>query len=240
MNALLDHVIAQYGGLDRWKNLSAINGQVTFGGPFWEFKGHADFANTVTVEARVQEEYIRQVDETTGRTVVYDKKADRVTVTAADGEILAKLDNPRSSFDGFTPETPWSLAQIAYFRSYATWHYLLEPYLFTWDGAEVKEVEPWTENGETWRVLSVTFSDAVDAHNQTQKYYFNDAYRLRRMDYAPDVNGRPPVAHYIREEETFDGITVPTLRHVLSRNEDMTPDLSWIPITLDVSGVSFR
>ncbi|MFE5144106.1 hypothetical protein ACFRDV_41925 [Streptomyces fagopyri] len=240
MDALLTRVLEAQGGLDRWKSLSAVTARITYGGPFWEFKGHADFAGPEITEAHAQEEYIRQVQELTGRTVVYDRKADRVTVTAADGEILATLDNPRSSFDGFTPETPWSLGQIAYFRSYATWHYLLEPYLFTWAGAEVREIEPWTENEETWRVLGVTFPDSVDAHNKTQKYYFDDAYRLRRMDYQPDVNGRPPVAHYIRSEETFDGITVPTVRHIHSRNEDMTPDLSWIPITLEIGGVSFR
>ncbi|GGX76630.1 hypothetical protein [Streptomyces fructofermentans] len=240
MNALLDLVVEKHGGLERWKGLSSVSARVTFGGPFWEFKGHADFANTVTVEASVQEEYVRQVDEVTGRTVVYDKKAERVTVAAADGGTVAELDNPRSTFDGFTPETPWDLAQIAYFRSYATWHYLLEPYLFTWAGAEVEEVEPRIENGETWRVLSVTFPDSVDAHNATQRYYYDSALLLRRMDYQPEVNGRPPVAHYIRKYETFDGIVVPTVRHVLSRNEDMTPDLSWIPITLEVGDVSFR
>jgi len=30
--------------------------------------------------------------------------------------------NPGATFDGYTPDTEWSLAQIAYFRSYATWH----------------------------------------------------------------------------------------------------------------------
>jgi hypothetical protein len=35
------------------------------------------------------------------------------------------LDNPRATFDGYTPDTTWSLAQTAYFRSYATWHYLV-------------------------------------------------------------------------------------------------------------------
>jgi hypothetical protein len=68
---------------------------------------------------------------------------------------------------------------------------------------------------------------------------FDDAGLLRRMDYAPEVNGRPPVAHYIRDEETFDGIVVPTKRHIHHRNEDGTPDLSWIPITLDLSDIDF-
>ncbi len=43
---------------------------------------------------------------------------------------------------------------------------------------------------------------------------FDDAGLLRRMDYQPDVNGRTPVAHYIRREGMFDGIVVPTRRHI--------------------------
>jgi hypothetical protein len=162
-----------------------------------------------------------------------------VTVTGADGKIVEALDNPRATFDGYTTDTKWSLAQTAYFRSYATWHYLVEPYIFTWPGVEAHEVEPWTENGQTWRVLSVTFPDSIDTHSKTQLYYFDDAGLLRRMDYQPVVNGHEPVAHYIRGEGTFDGIVVPTKRHIHARNEDQTPDLSGVRITLDLSDIRF-
>jgi hypothetical protein len=101
-------------------------------------------------------------------------------------------------------------------------------------------VEPWTENGQTWRVLSATFPDSIDVHSATQLYYFDDAGLQRRMDYQPVVNGNRPVAHYIRSEATFDGIVVPTRRYVSRRNEDRTPDLSNVSITLDLSDFKFR
>lgn len=239
MDALLERVLDANGGLARWQNLSTLRARITYGGPFWEFKGQADFAGTEVTEASLQEERIHQVQESTGRTVVFDRQADRVTVTGPDGRIIEELDSPRATFDGYTPDTPWSPAQMAYFRGYATWHYLVEPYIFTWPGVQVHEVEPWTEDGQTWRVLSVTYPDSIDTHNKTQLYYFDDAGLLRRMDYQPDVNGRPPVAHYIRAEGTFDGIVVPTTRHIHHRNDDGTPDLSWAPITLDLSDITF-
>ncbi|GAA2389990.1 hypothetical protein [Nonomuraea africana] len=239
MDALLERVLDAHGGLDRWKNLSALSARVTYGGPFWEFKGHPDFADTNLVEASLQEQHVRQIQESIGRTVDFDKKADRVIVTGADGAVIDALDRPRTTFDGYTPDTRWSIAQIAYFRAYDTWHHLAEPYVFTWPGVEAHEVEPWTEDGQEWRVLSVTFPGSVDTHSATQLYYFDAAGLLRRMDYEPDVNGRTPVAHYIREEQTFDGIVVPTRRHVHARNEDRTPDLSWTPITLDITDVTF-
>ena len=131
------------------------------------------------------------------------------------------------------------MGQVAYFRSYATWHYLVEPYIFTWPGVEAHEVEPWTENGQTWRVLGVTFPDSIDVHSAAQLYYFDDAGLLRRMDYQPVVNGNRRVAHYIRSEATFARIVVPTQRYIYRRNEDRTPDLSNVSITLDFSDVKF-
>jgi hypothetical protein len=239
VDALLERVLEAHGGVDRWKKLSALGARITYGGPFWELKGHADFVGVSTVEASIQKQYFRQFQESTGRTVLFDKSANRVTVAGADGKIIEALDNPRSTFAGYTTETKWSLAQVAYFRSYASWHYLVEPYIFTWPGVESREVEPWTENGETWRVLSVTFPDSIDVHSQTQLYYFDDAGLLRRMDYQPVVNGDTQVAHYIRGEATFDGIVVPTKRHIHPRTEDRTPYLSFLPITLDISDVTF-
>ncbi|MFI7609368.1 hypothetical protein ACIBTV_30245 [Micromonospora sp. NPDC049366] len=238
MTDLLPRVVEAHGGLDRWKNLSTLTARITYGGPFWEFKGHADFVGDDLVEASLQKERSVQRQQATGRTVAFDREADRVTVTGRDGEVLADLREPRSTFAGYTPETPWDLGQLAYFRSYATWHYLVEPYVFTWDGVEAHEVAPWTENGETWRVLSVTFPPSLHTHNTTQLYYYDDSGLLRRMDYQPDVNGRTPVAHYIRAHEVIDGIPVATKRHIHPRNEDGTPDLSWIPITVDLSDIT--
>jgi hypothetical protein len=59
------------------------------------------------------------------------------------------------------------------------------------------------------------------------------------MDYQPVVNGYSPTAHYVRKQETVDGLVVSTQRHIHIRNEDRTPDLSWIPITLDLSDSKF-
>lgn len=237
MSPLLEQVLKASGGLERWKELTTLHARITFGGPFWEFKGQANFFGTTTVEADLQRQRIRLVQESTGRVDVMDKEADLVTSIGPDGQLIEELHAPRSTFEGYTTDTRWSVAQMAYFRSYATWHYLVEPYVFTWPGVETWEIEPWVGNGETWRGLSVTFPARIDTHNETQLYYFDDAGHLRRMDYQPVVNGYSPTAHYIRKHDTFNGLVIPTQRHVHIRNDDRTPDLSWIPITLDYSEV---
>jgi hypothetical protein len=238
MTELLNQVLQANGGLNRLKSLTTLTARITYGGGFWEYKGQADFVGTDTVEADLQEQRSRHIQEDTGRIVEYDRKADRITVTAADGTLIEELIHPRATFEGYGPDTPWSVSQTAYFRSYATWHYLVEPYIFTWDGVDVREVEPWDENGETWRVLSATFPASIDTHSSTQLYYFDDQGHLRRMDYQPAVNGNSPVAHYIREETEVDGVLIPTQRHIHLRNDDGTPDLSWIPITIELRDIA--
>ena len=239
MSNLLSKVLEAHGGQERYDAVSTFAADIAYGGPFWEFKGHPDFAGTDRVEADLHSQKIRQHQTVTGRTVEFDREANLVTVTSPSGDIIEQLKNPRATFADYKTDTKWSLAQIAYFRSYATWHYLPEPFLFTWPGVVTEEIEPWTENGQTWRGLSVTFPETIDTHNPTQLYYFDDDGLLRRMDYQPVVNGYSPTAHYIRQHENVDGFVVPTKRHIHSRREDRTPDLSWIPITLDLSNISF-
>ncbi|AQZ63541.1 unnamed protein product [[Actinomadura] parvosata subsp. kistnae] len=240
MTKLLDEIIEAYGGADRYDAVSTIKLDIDYQGPFWEFKGHADFAGVEEVVADLHAQRITQRSRATGRTVAFDQDKRLVTVTAANGTVLDTLTNPRDTFEGYTPDTKWSLAQIAYFRSYATHFYLPEPFLFTWPGMVVEEIEPWVENGEAWRGLSITFPENIDTHNETQKYYFDGKGLLRRMDYQPVVNGYSPTAHYVSGHTEVDGIVVATTREIFIRQEDGTPDRSWTPIRLDLSDISFE
>jgi len=45
------------------------------------------------------------------------------------------------------------------------WNYLTEPFVFTYPGVETREIEPWREDGETWRRLTVTFPETIANHN---------------------------------------------------------------------------
>lgn len=235
MSTLLNKVIEAHGGLEPWRNATTIEADVDYGGPFWEFKGVTDFLGTDHVVADIHREHVT-LTQPSGRVIEFDKQANLVTVTTPDGA-TQQLTHPRSSFDGYTIESKWTVAQAGYFRGYATWSYLVEPFLFTYPGVGVAETGPWAEDGQTWQGLSVTFPASIDAHNTTQRYYFDDAGMQRRIDYQPEVNGGSPTAHYDTAHATFNGVVVTTQRHIFVRNEDGTPDRSWMPISLDVSGV---
>jgi hypothetical protein len=240
METLLQNVFDAYGGPDCWHGLTTLTARISYGGPFWELKGRPDFVGTDRVEADLQTQRIRHYQESSGLTLDFDKRADRVTITDADGATVEKLDHPRRTFAGLTAYTGWSRAQTAYFRSYATWHYLVEPYVFSWDGVETFEIAPWEEDGQKWRGFAATFPPSLDTHNRTQLYYFDDQGRLRRMDYQPEILNYFPVAHYISGHQTVDGLLVATQRRVHVRNDDRSADYSWASIMLDLFDIEVQ
>jgi hypothetical protein len=147
---------------------------------------------------------------------------------------------PRASFDGYTFENQWSIPQAAYFRAYATWLSLIGAYVLTYPGVEIMAASPWVEDGKTWRGLRATFPETIDTHSVTQLYYFDAEGRLALLCYEAQVNGGAPTAHYQPEHVTADGLVVATRHEVFARNADGTPDRSWMPISLDLSGITVR
>lgn len=235
MSDLIDLVIDAHGGLDRWQQARSVSAEVHVRGGFWGFKGQPGLLGRESVTADVHQQRI--VLRSGGRTIEFDGAADRVAVRGPGG-VVDELSAPRASMAGFQGDTQWTPAQTGYFISYATWTYLLEPFLFTLPGVQAREIEPWSEVGETWRRLEVEFPDTVASHSRTQTYYIDaDTGLQRRVDYSPDVNGNPLVAHYTTEHRTFGGLVVPTRRRVLLRREDGTAMQESAAILLDVSDV---
>jgi hypothetical protein len=81
MSNLLPKVLEAHGGQERYDAVSAFAADIAYGGPFWEFKGHPDFAVTDRVEADLHSQKIRLHQTVTGRTVEFDREANLVTVT---------------------------------------------------------------------------------------------------------------------------------------------------------------
>lgn len=238
MPSLLGLVLEANGGA-RFASMSTVTARVSFGGSFWGVKGQPTFAGTELVEAKTRTQWIRQTSEASGRQITFDQSENRVSVMEHDGSVIEILEDPRRSLDGYTTRTAWSVGQTAYFRSYATWHYLLEPFVFAFPGVTTREIAPHAEHGEVWRGLSVTYPEGLDTHNRTQLYYFDREGHLRRMDVQPEVNDASPTTHYIYDQMVVDGITLPTKRRVYIRRADRSPDTSRTPVTVDLSDIRF-
>src|SRR5438874_2453739 len=85
------------------------------------------------------------------------------------------------------------------------WRELKTPSRFALHGDATDEIGPWQENGETWRPLKVTFPAGIATHSAGQTFYFDQQGRLKRHDYAVDISGGTPAAHYVSELEEFSG-----------------------------------
>ena len=106
-------------------------------------------------------------------------------------------------------------------------------------GVETEEVEPWRENGETWRRLKVTLPPNIASHSTVQIFYFDTEGLLKRHDYDVEVSGGTLAAHYVYQHEAFSGILVPTKRRVLRRKEDGTSIPEPLIVSIDLSEVEF-
>jgi hypothetical protein len=241
MTDLVDWVLAQHGGADRWKGADTISAKVHVYGAFWPYKGQPDLLGFETVTADLRRQRISMTPFGRCRTLQFNAAEDLVTITDADSTVVDQLSHPRASMVGYQEDTKWSPTQMGYFISYATWSYLTEPVLFTLPGVETREIEPWEEDGETWRRLEVTFPDTIASHSKVQTYYFESKTGLqRRMNYDVEVNGWAKVAHYTSEHKDFDGLLVPTRRRVLRRDEQNIAIHDFAAILLDVDDVQLQ
>lgn len=237
---LLALVLGAHGGQARWGRYERMSLQLAVGGPFWVRKGWPDALSGVQVQLSTREQRISFTPFLQeGQVSDFRVAPERFAILDRRGAVVEKRDRPRASMAGFDLSTPWDAVQLGYFLSYAMWTYLTEPFLLSYPGVEADEIEPWRENGETWRRLSVRFPDTIATHNADQTFYYDDSGMQRRMDYAPAVVGGSPTAHYTYDPQIFDGIVVPTRRRVFSRNPDGTADHSVSVISLDISDASF-
>jgi hypothetical protein len=241
MDDLLTAVLDAHGGLQNWAQVGRITARISLGGPFWEARGWKNHYADTTVTLDPHREHIRFAS-LGGEDVVsvLDVDPERVVISTLNGRILEERTHPRKSFPlpFLDASTRWDAIQVAYFTSAAVWNYLTAPFVLVQPGVVTREIEPWSENGQTWRRLAVEFPKTNANHNAHQVFYFDDNFMQRRLDYSPDVTGNPPVAHYSHDPKTFDGFVFPTRRLVHLHDEHGIANQELAPITMRVTTVA--
>jgi hypothetical protein len=239
MNDLLALAIKAHGGLKRWHELQSVSAHLDNGGVIWLMKGQSEFIHPsrVTASLHVQKASHEPFLASNQRTSV---EPHRVAIETLDGKIIEERLHPRDSFKGHSMETPWDRIHLAYFAGYAMWTYLTSPFSFVMPDFETKEVEGWSENGETWRGLKVKFPKTIATHATEQIFYFGKDGLLRRHDYDVEVSKGARGAHYVYNYKEFDGIMVPTKRRVLVPGPDNKPLPEPIVVSIDLSDVNFK
>jgi hypothetical protein len=241
MTELLDRVLAAHGGSDRWNGFTSLSARVRGGGSLWALKHQEGVLHDVVTRVELH----RQSAGTSpfGAPGVRSTfTADRVTLETDAGVVIEERSRPRQSFDGHDLTTPWDRLHLAYFNGYAMWTYLTEPFSFTWPGTRTEELEPWQEDGHTWRRLKVRFPDELAVHSKDNIYYVDADGLIRRHDYVAEVVGSDvtAAAHYIDGHAEVQGIVVPTRRRVHPVDQDNHPLKEMLLVSIDLDGIEFR
>jgi hypothetical protein len=238
MHDLITLSIEAHGGLKRWNELRQISATLALGGVGFAQRGQDAFTlmpTRVTVDTHEQSAFFEPFLASGQRGVFHPH---RTAVQSFDGSVLEQLENPRDTFKGWVPGMPWSATQLAYFAGYAMWTYLTMPFLMLADGIECQEVEPWVEDGETWRALKVTFPGSYATHSAEEIFYFDDKGLIRRNDYTAEIVNAAKSAHYLHDYQMFDGIMFPTRRRVYRRGPAREPQKDLVIISVDLSDFS--
>jgi hypothetical protein len=238
MNKLAELAISAHGGIKRWNEFNRVSAHQLAGGVLWSMKGQDGKINDAQVTVELHREWASHTPFTgTERRSVLEPT--RVAIESLSGDVINERHDPRNSFVGHTLETPWDDLELAYFAGYAMWTYLTTPFLFALPGVESEEIEPWQENGSTWRRLQVLFPDTIASHSKQQVFYFDKSGLLQRHDYDVEIAGGNPAAHYVYEHRFVDGIIIPIKHRVFIRRPDNTPLSEPLVVSVDLEDIKF-
>lgn len=221
MNDLLKFTIDAHGGLENWRKFKHVSAHLNIGGITWALKqvpGITDDINVVSSTIRQHVSYYPFIKEGWHNTF----EPNKVAIIDEHDILIDQLYFPRNSFNGYKTETPWSKLQLTYFAGYAMWTYLNAPFCFADSGYEVKEIEPWTEDGQLLRRLQVVFPDGIATHSREQVFYIDETGLFKRHDYNVEILNNAASVHYMTGYTEVQDIKFPTTRNVYKRNEDNT------------------
>ena len=236
MPDLLETAVAAHGGWENWQQLKKLTAHVSVGGGLLRAKGRADDLADAHITVDPHRQHVeRSPLGVPGLHSVYEPE--RTAIVTDAGEIVEAREAPRDAFAGHNYATPWDDQHLIYFSGYAMWTYLTTPFLFKLPGFRTEEVEPWEENGETWRRLKVTFPANVHSHCTEQTVYFDATGILRRHDYSVDIVGGTKSANYALKPQSFGGFVYPTQRRIYVTGPDNRPLLERIVLSIEIHDI---
>ena len=239
MRDLKHQVIEAHGGLERFKKFSVLTASLHQFGILWDLKGKPDTLTHATVQVNLRKEEVSHWPFQPTQNRSHFTPAE-VRIETPDGDVVERLPQPRASFAGFSMETHWSDAQLAYFAGYTMWTYLTSPFILAQPGVAAEEIAPWSEGGESWRRLRVTFPATIATHSKEQIFYIDTDGLIRRHDYEVEIQGNNAAARYLLEPVTVEGLVLGSKFRIYPRNPDNRPAADPLIVGVDLSNYRFE
>lgn len=238
MNDLLAFAVDAHGGMARWDSFTRLSAELSADGAIWHVKQQPGLLIDKRIDLTTHAEKL-SITPFTAPDLRSVFVPGLLTLETLDGAVAETREHPEAAFAGQTLETPWDKFHVAYFASEAFWTYLTSPFLYTYAGFESEEIEPWQENGETWRRLKVTFPEHIASHTRTQITHFGPDGLMRRHDYTVDILGGATGANYVSEYREFQGIQMPTRRRIYAYDSEMRKVPEPLLVALDFGHIEF-
>lgn len=216
-NEAVQKIIEAHGGVRLWNQLEGIEANLTASGFIFTMKG-VPLMNHVRMRASAHEPRFIFFDYPRAGQNSEFLGDEEVRITSSEGKVLERRLQPRAAMHGLRKFFHWDSLDFTYFAGYATWNYLLFPFLFLKEGFEFRLLEPLTAQGSSWQRLHVTFPSGIPTHSREQVYYLDEHWHLRRHDYTAEVVGHwARAAQLCKGYRDFDGIQSPTWRRIRPR-----------------------
>ena len=212
---IVEKVFQAHGGAGRWKNLAAVEAVISVRGFLFKAK-RRPVLDRVRVRASTREPNFTFYDYLQPGHTGELRGDEEVRITGLKNEVLSSRRRPRSAIQGLRRQLYWDALDFIYFGGYATWNYLVTPFIFLRGGFQFEKLAPLTADPDSGVRLQVIFPDDLPTHCKRQIFYFDRNYLLRRLDYTAEVVSRwAHAAHICEDYQSFDGLKVPTKRRVL-------------------------
>lgn len=235
LNKLLDKAIVAHGGLASWGVHNVAKATALLGGDVC-----ATFDDLtprqITVFPHLQRAVIDPLGCVDCRS---DLERNRLSILGSDGSLVTGVEDVRSAqlkYDFKLPIDPLVgvLLACSTVRSFLT-----APFHLMLDGVEVSELVPWNEDGSQWRVLRAELPPDLATAARIHDYFFDADFLLRRHDYHVDGDAGITITELLSHYEDCHGVNMPTKLRGYPRRADLTPDLSRLMISIDISGLEF-
>ncbi len=232
---LVERAIAAHGGLELWERAGEVSVRVSSGGLAFASKHQGHAVRDVEARIATRGQHVTLTPYPAPGLQGVLEAGGTVRIRTDEGELVEERDSARGAFGDLRHKLWWDRLDILYFATYALWTYVSTPFVLAREDYRVRELDPWLENGESWRRLAVRFPEQVHTHSREQVFYVDESGLIRRHDYtAEPIGGWAKAAHYCLDHRTFDGLVVPTRRRVYPRGRSNRrrrgPLLVWIEL----------
>jgi hypothetical protein len=234
---IVEKILDAHGGRTLWERLHAIEAVISARGALFALKRRPALVRTRVTALAHEPRFLFHDYLAAGQTgeLVGNESA---RILGADDRVLEERSRPRAAFSVPGKFFRWDALDFVYFGGYATWNYLVAPFLFLFEGVACEVLEPPRALPVAWTRLRVRFPADFPTHCAIQDFYFDEQHHLQRLDYVAEVvGGWARAAHLCEEYREFGGFSAPTRRRVYPLFAGDRPLPFPTLVAIDVHGV---